>query len=119
MLSPALHAAHVHIAPGKLNWAPTVVREQRPPEAFTATSPVAVLASLNDFAFNFGHALFDFLFPVFNMLQLLGLYHPSFQLLLGTHQVRFWDLRCFKRGQLRVCNLCPHASGCISPRIPL
>ena len=80
-------AAHVHIPPGKLNWAPTVVRQTRPPEAVTAASPVAVLASLNDFAYNFGHALFDFLFPVFNMLQLLGLYHPNFQLLLGTHQV--------------------------------
>ena len=108
MLSPALHAAHVHIAPGKLNWAPTVVREQRPPEAFTATSPVAVLASLNDFAFNFGHALFDFLFPVFNMLQLLGLYHPSFQLLLGTHQVQMMWL---KSRPLSVCKLCQHASG--------
>ena len=88
-------AAHVHIPPGKLNWAPTLVRQTRPPEAVTAASPVAVLASLNDFAYNFGHALFDFLFPVFNMLQLMGLYHPNFQLLLGTHQV----------GPLHACSL--------------
>ena len=82
------HAAgHVHIAPGKLDWAPTVVRSARPAEASTSPSPVAVLASFNDFASNFGHALFDFLFPVFNQLQLLGLYHPDFQLLLAKHQV--------------------------------
>ncbi len=30
---------------------------------------------------------FDFLFPVFNTLQLLDVYHPDFQLLLAKHQV--------------------------------
>ena len=77
----------MHIAPGKLDWAPTVVRHAKPAEATMAASPVAVLASFNDFASNFGHALFDFLFPVFNQMQLLGLYTPDFQLLLAKHQV--------------------------------
>lgn len=50
-------------------------------------APVVAYASLNDFAGNFGHALFDFLFPVFNMLQLVSFYTPAFQLLLAQHQV--------------------------------
>ena len=78
----------MHIAPGKLDWAPSAVRRPRPAEASTSASPVAVLASFNDFASNFGHALYDFLLPVFNQMQLLGLYHPNFQLLLAKHQVR-------------------------------
>ena len=40
-----------------------------------------------DFLGNFGHVLYDFLFPVFNMLQLLGLYTPDFQLIYAKHQV--------------------------------
>lgn len=43
-----------------------------PAKAAFSTAPVAALASLNDLAGNFGHALFDFLFPVYNMLSLLG-----------------------------------------------
>ena len=31
--------------------------------------------------------MFDFLFPVFNVLQLFQLYTPEFQLLLADHQV--------------------------------
>ena len=34
-----------------------------------------------------GHAMFDFLVPVFNVLQLFQLYTPDFQLLLAEHQV--------------------------------
>ena len=41
-----------------------------------------------DFLANFGHTLYDFLFPVFNMLQLLGLYTPDFQLVFARLQVR-------------------------------
>ena len=70
-----------------MDWAPKVVRAVRPPQATLAASPVAVMASLNDFASNFGHSLYDFLFPVFNQMQLMGLYHPNFQLLLAQHQV--------------------------------
>ena len=43
-----------------------------PAEAAFSKAPVAALASLNDFPFNFGHALFDFLLPVYNMLSILG-----------------------------------------------
>ena len=81
-------AAHVHIAPSHLDWAPTVVKGDIPANAVFSDAPVVAYASLNDFASNFGHALFDFLFPVFNILQLLNLYTPDFQLLLADHQVR-------------------------------
>ena len=63
LILPA-YAAHVHIPPTALFWAPDVVKAPRPADAAFAPGPVAVLASLNDFASNFGHALFDFLFPV-------------------------------------------------------
>ena len=99
-----------------------MVRGVRPPHGTTAPSPVAVLASLNDFAYNFGHALFDFLFPVFNQLQLLGLYHPNFQLLLASHQV-FPCSQCLCRPRacscfpvypgLRYLILAKHLSACL------
>ena len=53
-------------------WGPAVVPGPLPAKAAFNTAPVAALASLNDLAGNFGHALFDFLFPVYNMLSLLG-----------------------------------------------
>lgn len=53
-------------------WGPSVVPGPLPTKAFFSTAPVAALASLNDLAGNFGHALFDFLFPVYNMLSILG-----------------------------------------------
>lgn len=34
------------------------------------------------------HGADDFLFPVFNMLQLLGVYTPNFQLVFAALQVR-------------------------------
>ena len=43
--------------------------------------------SLNNFAYNFGHALYDFLFPVFNVLQLMKVYQPDFQPLRSTRYV--------------------------------
>ncbi|KAK9794589.1 hypothetical protein WJX73_000137 [Symbiochloris irregularis] len=78
--------AHVHIPPSYLDWAPKVKEGSIPEEAVFSSAPVAAYASLNDFAYNFGHALFDFLFPVFNALQLLNLYSPDFQLILAQHQ---------------------------------
>lgn len=36
---------------------------------------------------NFGHVLYDLLAPIFNMLQLLGLYTPDFQLVFAALQV--------------------------------
>ena len=80
-------AAHVHIPPSHLDWAPTVLPGNIPADAVFSDAPVVAYASLNDFAGNFGHAMFDFVFPVFNILQLLNLYTPSFQLLLAEHQV--------------------------------
>ena len=69
-------------------WAPSIVHAAIPPGAACAEAPVAALASLNDFASNVGHAMFDFLLPVFNSLQLLRAYTPHFQLLLADHQAR-------------------------------
>ena len=55
---------------------------------------VAVLASLNDFAGNLGHAEFDFLYPVFNIMQMFNMYTSDFQLLLADHQVlKRWTRR--------------------------
>lgn len=50
-------------------------------------APVAVYASLNDFVGSFRHALFDFIVPVFNLLQLFRMYTPDFLLLEAQHQV--------------------------------
>lgn len=80
-------AGHVLIKPSILPWAPQIVHRKVPSNAIYAAQPVAVYASTNDFIFNFGHALFDFLYPVFNMLQTLRLYTPDFKLLLAQHQV--------------------------------
>ncbi|EIE23246.1 hypothetical protein COCSUDRAFT_63602 [Coccomyxa subellipsoidea C-169] len=81
-----MHAGHVTIEPYILPWAPTVVTRAIPRDAAYASQPVAVYASTNDYAFNYGHALFDFLYAVFNQLQTLQLYTPDFQLLLAQHQ---------------------------------
>ena len=81
-------AGHIHIPPGHVDWAPRVVPSNIPPDAVWLDAPVVAYASLNDFAGNLGHALFDFLLPVFNVLQLLNVYTPNFQLLLAEHQVR-------------------------------
>lgn len=48
-----------------------------PNGASFSNAPVAALASLNDFPFNFGHALFDFLLPVYNMLSVSGKRHRA------------------------------------------
>ena len=50
-------------------------------------APVAVFASLNDFVGSFRHALFDFIVPVFNLLQLFRMYTPDVLLLEAQHQV--------------------------------
>ena len=82
------HAGHVHIANNnKLNWAPKVLQQPIPSGAAYHAAPVVAYHSANDFLSNFGHALFDFLFPVFNMLQLLGLYTPEMQIVFAQLQV--------------------------------
>ena len=68
-------------------WAPTVTDGYIPAQAPFNKASVVAYVSLNDFAYNFGHALYDFLFPVFNVLQLMKVYQPDFQLLLAKHQV--------------------------------
>ena len=70
-----------------MDWAPLAMPGAVPQDAVFSTAPVVAYVSLNDAVYNFGHALFDFLFPVFNTLQLLDVYHPDFQLLLAEHQV--------------------------------
>ena len=50
-------------------------------------APVAVYQSLNDFVGSFRHALFDFIIPVFNLLQLFRMYTPDFLLIEAAHQV--------------------------------
>jgi len=75
------------MSPSPMDWAPKAVAGSIPGGATFSDAPVVAYVSLNDAVFNFGHALFDFLFPVFNTLQLLDVYHPDFQLLLAKHQV--------------------------------
>ncbi|KAL3136032.1 hypothetical protein ABBQ32_007068 [Trebouxia sp. C0010 RCD-2024] len=58
---------HSHVLP-YVHWAPSVVPGPVPADASFSEAPVAAIASLNDFSFNF------------------GLYHPDFQLLLSEHQ---------------------------------
>ena len=53
-------------------WGPSVVSGPPPAEVTFNTAPVAALVSLNDVPSNFGHAIFDFLLPVFNTLSILG-----------------------------------------------
>lgn len=50
-------------------------------------APVVVYHSLNDFVGSFRHAMFDFIIPVFNLLQLFRMYTPDFLLLEAQHQV--------------------------------
>ena len=50
-------------------------------------APVAVFQSLNDFVGSFRHALFDFILPVFNLMQLFRMYTPEFLLIEAAHQV--------------------------------
>ena len=76
------------MSPSPMDWAPKAVPGALPPDAVFSDAPVVAYVSLNDAVFNFGHALFDFLFPVFNTLQLMDMYHSDFQLLLAEHQVR-------------------------------
>lgn len=68
-------------------WAPVTLSSAIPAGAEYFDAPVSVLASLNDFAGNFGHALFDFMYPVFNIMQMVNSYTSDFQLLLADHQV--------------------------------
>ena len=70
-----------------MEWAPKAMPGTLPADAVFNDAPVVAYVSPNDAVFNFGHALFDFLFPVFNTLQLMDMYHPDFQLLLAEHQV--------------------------------
>lgn len=79
-------AGHVHI-PGNKYWAPEVLMQPFPSDATFSAVPVVAYASVNDFVFNFGHALFDFILPVFNSLQILGVYTPDFQLVFAEQQV--------------------------------
>lgn len=75
-------------------------------------SPVIAYHSANDFLSNFGHALFDFLFPVFNMLQLLGLYNPDMQIVFAKLQVCRSALLCTCTGlPSDVCLCSVHNSG--------
>ncbi len=82
------------MSPSPMDWAPKAVAGTVPGDAAFSDAPVVAYVSLNDAVFNFGHALFDFLFPVFNTLQLLDVYHPDFQLLLAKHQVSRLAMHC-------------------------
>lgn len=75
------------MSPSPMEWAPKAMPGTLPADAVFNDAPVVAYVSPNDAVFNFGHALFDFLFPVFNTLQLMDMYHPDFQLLLAEHQV--------------------------------
>ena len=77
-------AGHSRIS-DQIRWRPSIVSRPLPAEATFSTTPVAVLASLNDFPFNFGHALFDFLLPVFNMLSISGKTGTQCFVCHGTH----------------------------------
>ncbi|KAA6418193.1 MAG: hypothetical protein FRX49_11851 [Trebouxia sp. A1-2] len=81
-----INTGHLSMSPSPMDWAPKAVAGSIPEGAVFSDAPVVAYVSLNDAGFNFGHALFDFLFPVFNTLQLLDVYHPDFQLLLAKHQ---------------------------------
>lgn len=81
-------AGHVKLAPGHIDWAPAVIPDDIPKDLPFSDTPVVAYVSLNDHVSKFSFALFDFLYPVFNMLKLLGVYDPNFQLLLAEqHQV--------------------------------
>lgn len=65
-----------------------VIADDIPRDAVFSDAPVAAYASLNDHVSKFSFALFDYLYPVFNLLKLLGVYDPNFQLILAEqHQV--------------------------------
>lgn len=101
------------MSPSPMNWAPKAVPGVLPADAVFSDAPVVAYVSLNDAVFNFGHALFDFLFPVFNTLQLMDMYHSDFQLLLAEHQVRpklthFFPFSC---SVVCVCLKCNHFIG--------
>lgn len=138
--SESLLLGHILIAPGKMDWRPHVVSGPVPEASHFHNAPVAAYVSLNDYAGNFGHALYvrmlclrtawlssclerscscskhfqmwvhrqdsqqlpiwhgcadlqDFLFPLFNTLDVMGAYQPDFQLILAQHQVQLFT--CF------------------------
>ena len=53
--------------------------------------------SLNDFVGSFRHAMFDFILPVFNLMQLFRMYTPEFLLIEATHQVVHPSACTFKK----------------------
>ncbi len=67
-------------------WAPTVIDGSIPAGTTYDEANVVAYVSLNDFAGNFGHALYDFKFPVFNVLKLMKV-PTGFLALLAKHQV--------------------------------
>ena len=72
-------AGHSGIDPGMMPWAPIVMQAHIPARAHYAESPVAILASLNDYALidNLGHALFDFAYPVWTLYCTCSLLEPK------------------------------------------
>lgn len=87
ILAVCMPAGHIAIQPSKMNWSPRAVSQSVPNGAHYSKAPVTAFVSLNDYAGNFGHAMWDFMYPVFNTVQLVNLYTPDFQLLLAEHQV--------------------------------
>ena len=71
----------------KLAYALQVLHGRIPDKYPYSDAPVAVLQSLNDFVGSFRHALFDFIIPVFNLMQMFRMYTPEFLLIEATHQV--------------------------------
>ena len=71
----------------KLAYALQVLHGRIPDKYPYSDAPVAVFQSLNDFVGSFRHALFDFIIPVFNLMQIFRMYTPDFLLIEATHQV--------------------------------
>ncbi|BDA45779.1 hypothetical protein COCOBI_07-5660 [Coccomyxa sp. Obi] len=83
--SDFIMTGHVHILP-YTPWAPKVLHGRIPERHPYSPAPVVVYHSLNDFVGSFRHAMFDFIIPVFNLLQLFRMYTPDFLLLEAQHQ---------------------------------
>ena len=81
-----LNIGHGAILP-YVPWAPVVKWDTMPPGHVWAETDVAVHVSFNTFASHFGHALFDNILPLANLLELFHLWSSDFQTILGPTQV--------------------------------
>ena len=70
-----------------VTWKPVIKWDTLPSKFAWAEPDVAVYISFNFAAYHFGHAMYDNLLPLANLLELFHLQNSDFQTILGPIQV--------------------------------